>query len=156
MAEIGRDQFKYTACSITNEECGSWSCTDCELAIVEVEAERDARKQAEIEGYTLFERKVWCVGRQVLTNPLNIVAVITPEDLAFFQAKGIVSKQVSGYSTRMLTQYSIPLRLLRIHNKLPIPDQIWVLKDCPGVFRFGDKYYMIAPRVFGSREAVRI
>lgn len=144
---VDRDQFKYTACSITNEECCEYSCTNCELAATEEKAENEQRKLDEIENYTRFERNVFCMGRRVLTNRLNIVAVITPEDLDIFKTEKIVSVQESGYSPTALRQYFPALRKLRIHNNLPIPDQCWAKKDFPGVFRFGDVYYMIAPRI---------
>ena len=33
---IDSDKFKYEACTITNEECGQYSCKTCEIAIAEM------------------------------------------------------------------------------------------------------------------------
>ena len=54
---IEYDEYKYDACSITNDECSGCSCRECGVAMSENSASKVSETKSELERYTKFERK---------------------------------------------------------------------------------------------------
>jgi len=141
------DEYKYDACSITNDECSERSCRICEVAISENRASKVYETKAELERYTKFERKSNISGMYVMVDSENIIAKTDKQSVKILREKGIISKKVVAYHPDNLKQYQSHLTRLRKYNGLGIPDNIWGNKDQPAAFQFGDVFYLIAPRI---------
>lgn len=148
MNMIKYDQYKYDACSITNDECCGGSCRDCEVAISEEPVSKIEYEKAERERYTKFERKRKIAGTEVMVEARNVIAKTDLETLKHLQENTpSFKKNVIAYHPDNLKQYAEHLRKLRRHNGLGIPDMIWGAKDYPAAFLFGEVVYLIAPRI---------
>ena len=144
---IEYDEYKYDACSITNDECSGRSCRTCEVAISENRASKVYETKAELERFTKFERSSNIAGVFVWVESGNVIAKTDKHSVDILQEKGIISKKVMAYHPDNLKQYQSHLTRLRKYNGLGIPDNIWENKDQPAAFQFGDVFYLIAPRI---------
>ncbi len=139
------NSYKYEACRITGEECNGNDCNHCEIAYNELERRQTEDKDNEINEYTVFERKSEFHGLSLLANSVNIIGKM---DLMTGRA---VIKYYSlnplSYCPDYLKQYAVHLRKLRQYNKLGIPDEIFGKKNHLAAFRWGDVWYLIAPRI---------
>ena len=144
---IEYDEYKYDACSITNDECSGCSCRECGVAILENRIYKVDETKAELERYTKFERKSNISGVHVMVESGNVIAKTDKQSVEILQEKGIISKKVVAYHPDNLKQYQSHLTRLRKYNGLGIPDNIWGNKDHPAAFQFGDVFYLIAPRM---------
>jgi len=141
------DEYKYDACSITNDECSGCSCRTCEVAISENRTSKVSETKAELERYTKFERNSNIAGVSVWVESGNVIAKTDKQSVEILQEKGIISKKTVAYHPDNLTQYQSHLTRLRKYNGLGIPDNIWASNDHPAAFQYGDVYYLIAPRI---------
>ena len=141
------DEYKYDACSITNDECSGCSCRECGVAISENRTSKLSETKAELERYTKFERNSNIAGVSVWVESGNVIAKIDKQSVELLQEKGIIYKKMVAYHPDNLKQYQSQLKRLREYNGLGIPDNIWANKDHPAAFQFGDVFYLIAPRI---------
>ncbi len=147
---IESDQYKYDACSITNDECCGGSCEECEVAEADRFVSKKQLEQEEIERYTKFERSSKLSGHKVMVEAGNVIAKTDLETLRQLQEiTELFKKTTIPYHPDNLKQYATHLRKLRQYNGLGIPDMIWGEKNCPAAFLFGDVVYLIAPRIEG-------
>ncbi len=143
------EEYKIDYCTLAEDECDGHDCRVCERAIAEAENSEKARKQAELEEYTIFTTP-GKIGKNKLTvqrNSANIIAKTDPETLKQLQQEGIISATPRPYSPENIEQYNTQLPNLMKYNNLGTPDEMWADRDKPGVFRFGDLYFLIAPRI---------
>jgi hypothetical protein len=148
LSEISQDEYIVQHCSILNNEC-CWypaNCQTCDTAAKYLKQELLSEKQAEINNYTVFARVSEINGLPVRINNYNVIAKTDHTTVEQLQRDKIVSFTPKPYHPDYLKQYPA-LRKLRHYNNLGIPDELWADKDKPGVFRWGDTYYLIAPKV---------
>lgn len=141
------DEYRYDACSITNDECCGGSCQECEVAILKKRTSKAGEAKADLERYTKFERNSNIAGVNVLVESGSVIAKTDKQSVEILQKKGLISKKTVAYHPDNLKQYSEHFRKLRRYNNLGIPDNIWGKKDSPAAFQFGDVFYLIAPKI---------
>ena len=145
---IESDEYKYDACSITNDECCGGSCCSCEVTIKEDREYKQSETEADRKRYTTFEQQYNIQGVTVMVEPGKVIAKTDMETLKALQENTILfSTNTIQYHPDNLKQYAPNLRKLRKYNNLRIPDMIWGAKNYPAAFLFGDVVYLIAPRI---------
>lgn len=141
---IDSEEYKVETCSITGQDCDGYNCRSCDTARKQAEQDKAEQEQAEEEEYTVFLKKAKIEGLEVRANSSNILAYTDICTLKALQEKGVIPSTTVPYHPDYLKQYPA-LRKLRHYNNLGIPDEIWADKNKPATFRWGEKYYMIAP-----------
>ena len=144
---IDSQTYKYEACSITQEECTYNNCRECETAKDYIHMLSFDEKKEELNRYTKFERESHIMGLTVMVESGSVIAKTDKPTLEALQDKGVIFKSTIPYHPDNLRQYAIHLKKLRKYQRLGIPDEIWASKNYPAAFRWGNIYFLIAPRI---------
>lgn len=136
---VSRDKYKIDFCTLIEDECTGWDCSQCSVAYEE--------KEDESKIYTCFDRITEVRGVVGHGNMINTIGKFSLGALQSLQDENVIANVKTPYNPILLRQYEQDLRKLRIHNRLCIPSQIYIKKDFPAAFVWGDIVYLIAPRI---------
>lgn len=144
-----RDEYKINYCTILEDECVNWDCSRCAVATSEKESSVREEKENEKKNYTCFDKPTKIRGVDAgYVNTENTIAKLDLKHLQSLQKNDIISKKKAPYNPILFGQYEPNLRKLRRWNNLGIPTQIFIKKDYPAAFVWGDIVYLIAPKIY--------
>lgn len=144
---ISSDEYKYEGCNIINEECNHFSCDDCDVAKQHRDEEKENDRSLEVIEYTVFETAFKIGGILTNVNSPHTIAKVSYSTICKLKDKDVFSHNQLAYTPYDMKQYAESLRKLRTYNKLGIPEKIYGEKDAVAVFKWGDTWYLIAPRI---------
>lgn len=154
---ISSDQYKQEWCSIQEDECTGFYCTTCRVARDHIAMLEIEKGEHEHKSYTQFTTPGKMYGVPILRNTTNIIALMDEKTLT--DIRKAMEKEVSsewklpikevGYCPDSFKQHPAFAKLQH-YNSLGIPDKILIEKDVPAIVYYGDKIYLIAPRIENS------